>query len=122
MVIELSSVAILKFGGEAQAPSAISKYLQNAFAILICSGVRHSGSNSAGEHIFFVWPGRSHVRMFARHRRAKGVALTRLPDLGRRRPSIRCDILSQVRSIFTAPSRARDIDRKRLPFSSARAF
>jgi hypothetical protein len=30
--------------------STISKYRQNAFAILICSGVRHSGSNSAGEH------------------------------------------------------------------------
>jgi hypothetical protein len=28
----------------------ISKYLQNAFAILICFGVLHSGSNSAGEH------------------------------------------------------------------------
>jgi len=32
-----------------QTLSAISKYLQNAFAILICSGVRHSGSTSAGE-------------------------------------------------------------------------
>jgi hypothetical protein len=30
--------------------TAISKYRQNAFAILICSGVLHSGSNSAGEH------------------------------------------------------------------------
>jgi hypothetical protein len=30
--------------------SAISKYLQNAFAIRICSGVQHSGSNNAGEH------------------------------------------------------------------------
>jgi hypothetical protein len=29
---------------------ASSRYLQNAFAIRICSGVRHSGSNSAGEH------------------------------------------------------------------------
>jgi hypothetical protein len=29
---------------------AISKYRQNAFAIRICSGVRRSGSNSAGEH------------------------------------------------------------------------
>jgi hypothetical protein len=29
---------------------AISRYLQNAFAIRICSGVLHSGSNSAGEH------------------------------------------------------------------------
>jgi hypothetical protein len=30
--------------------AAISKYLQNAFAMRICSGVRHSGSNNAGEH------------------------------------------------------------------------
>src|ERR1700681_2951055 len=30
--------------------SAISKYRQNAFAIFICSGVLHSGSNNAGEH------------------------------------------------------------------------
>jgi hypothetical protein len=29
---------------------AISRYLQKAFAIRICSGVLHSGSNSAGEH------------------------------------------------------------------------
>jgi hypothetical protein len=28
--------------------SAISKYLQNAFAIRICPGVWHSGSNSCG--------------------------------------------------------------------------
>jgi len=28
---------------------AISRYLQKAFAIRICSGVRHSGSNNAGE-------------------------------------------------------------------------
>jgi hypothetical protein len=28
---------------------AISEYLQNAFAMRICSGVRHSGSNNAGE-------------------------------------------------------------------------
>src|SRR5258708_3227650 len=27
----------------------ISRYRQNAFAICICSGVRHSGSKSAGE-------------------------------------------------------------------------
>ena len=27
-----------------------SRYRQNAFAICICSGVRHSGSNRAGEH------------------------------------------------------------------------
>jgi len=29
---------------------ASSRYLQNPFAIFICSGVWHSGSNSAGEH------------------------------------------------------------------------
>jgi len=102
--------------------SAISKYRQNAFAIFICSGVLHSGSNSAGEHTFFVWPGRSHIPVFARHRRAKGVTLTRLPDLGRGRPSIRCDLLSQVRPAFTIPSRARGSDRKRWPFASARVF
>jgi hypothetical protein len=30
--------------------AAISKYRQNAFAIFICSGGQHSGSNNAGEH------------------------------------------------------------------------
>jgi hypothetical protein len=30
--------------------SAISKYRQSAFAMRICSGVRHSGSSSTGEH------------------------------------------------------------------------
>jgi len=33
--------------------------------------------------IVFRWPGRSHVRVFARHRRVRGVTLTRLPETRR---------------------------------------
>jgi hypothetical protein len=47
---------------------------------------------------FFVWPGHSYVHVFARHRRVKGVTLTRLPDLEQSRSSIRCAILTQFRS------------------------
>jgi len=32
------------------------------------------------EDIFFVWPGRSHVPMLARHRRVRRAGPTRLPD------------------------------------------
>ena len=45
----------------------ISKYRQNAFAIRICSGVRHSGSKSAGEQ----------TRML-RHRAREVATLSRL--------------------------------------------
>jgi hypothetical protein len=49
---------------------------------------------------FFVGRASSSARPFGRpalawHRRPKGVTSGRLPDLGRCRPSIRCDLLSQ---------------------------
>ena len=44
---------------------------------------------------FLRRPGCSHVPMLARHQRPRGATPVRVPDLGRIRPSIRCDILSQ---------------------------
>ena len=91
---------------------AISKSLRNAFAILICSGVRHSGCSPSGRAV--------RAPALARHRRVRRAGPTRLTDFGRSRPSIRCDVLSQVRPEFTIPSRARGIDRMHLPFAFAR--
>jgi hypothetical protein len=47
---------------------------------------------------FFVWSSCSHFLVLARQRRPREVTPVRLPDLGRGRPSIRCDILSQFRT------------------------
>jgi hypothetical protein len=44
--------------------------------------------------------GRSGIHTPARHRRIKDVTLIRLTDLGRRRPSISCDILPQASTRF----------------------
>jgi hypothetical protein len=44
---------------------------------------------------FFVWSSRS-APALARQRRPRGATQVRLPDLGRVRPSIRCDILSEI--------------------------
>jgi hypothetical protein len=51
---------------------ANSKYRQNAFAIRICSGVRHSGSNSAGEHSILPLVGPFGLPALARQRRPRG--------------------------------------------------
>jgi hypothetical protein len=48
-----------------------------------------------GAFVFFVSRA-VRATALARHPRPRGATPIRLPDLGRRRPSIRCDILSQL--------------------------
>jgi len=49
--------------------------------LLCCCNLRiHRRRKSSREGLFSVWPGCSHVRVFARHRRVKGATSTRLPE------------------------------------------
>src|SRR5580700_103903 len=52
LCVQPSAWTLLMAGAEGRPYSLVasSRYRQNAFAIPMCSGVLHSGSNNAGEH------------------------------------------------------------------------
>ncbi len=70
---------------------------------------RSTSSPSSSSSLFFVWPGHSHIPVLVRHRRVRGVTLTRLSASGR------CHIhVASRRPMHLAPHRNRRKHRPRL--------
>jgi hypothetical protein len=72
------------------------------FPHLLIANLRRAVMLRPGQS-FFVWPGRSHVRVFARHRRVRGVTPTRLSDSPPKRVRFRCHFLWQFGKGRRAP-------------------